>query len=81
MEPAKLKVRFKLGLELVSVVLTVLNAPVSDAAANTFSSPVSGAAVVVGAAGVEGAAVFVDDFDPHADATTVKPMTPAVVPV
>src|ERR1700682_3536158 len=53
-EPAKLYVIARLGWAVVSVALAALNAPVSDAAANTLTDPVSGAAVVVVVAAAAG---------------------------
>ena len=54
--------------------MAALNAPVSDAAPNTFSEPVNGAVVVVGAGVVVDEPAFDDlgELDEQADAAVAR---------
>src|ERR1700736_5259182 len=77
LEPAKLYVNVRPELAAVSFVLAALNAPVSDAAANTLSEPVSAAAVVGGAPVVDVFAVdvLVDELDEQAPSNRANTAT------
>jgi hypothetical protein len=71
-EPAKLYVRLSPELAAVSVVLALLKAPVSEAAAKTLRDPVTGALVVLELGGAVVVEVVDDLVEEQAASTTAR---------